>query len=79
MRVEYFVHPMGFHSTSAMPPLHKLWFIMRGWNRTKEHRLDVLVCQLNIYDCCHVYNEANRTIDRLAKKGISILDSNVWY
>ena len=35
--------------------------------------------ELNIYDCRHVYREANRTVDCLPKKGISILDSSVWY
>ena len=35
--------------------------------------------ELNIYDCQHVYREANKTADYLTKKGISILDSSVWY
>ena len=34
---------------------------------------------LNIYDCRHVYREANKIANCLAKKGISILDSSVWY
>ena len=33
---------------------------------------------LHIYDCRHVYREANRTADRLAKKGIGILESSIW-
>ena len=29
------------------------------------------LCQdLNIYNCCHIYRESNRTSDCLAKKGI---------
>ena len=31
---------------------------------------------LNIYECRHVYREANRTADCLAKKGIGNLDSS---
>lgn len=34
---------------------------------------------LNIYVCRHVYREANRTTDYLAKKGLSIIDSSVWW
>ena len=34
---------------------------------------------LNIYVCRHVYREANRTSDCLTKKGISILDSCIWW
>ena len=33
---------------------------------------------LNIHSCYHVYKEANRTTDCLAKKGIGILDSRNW-
>ena len=32
---------------------------------------------LNIYECYHVYKETNRTSNCLAKKGISILESNI--
>ena len=35
--------------------------------------------ELNIYDCRHVYKEANKTTDCLAKKRISILYTSVWY
>ena len=34
---------------------------------------------LNIYRCCHIYREANRTTDCLAKKGICNTDSNIWW
>ena len=34
---------------------------------------------LDIYSCHHVYREANRTIDCLAKKGIGIIDSRTWW
>ena len=34
---------------------------------------------LNVYICGHVYKETNRTVDCLAKKGLSILDSKVWW
>lgn len=34
---------------------------------------------LNIYVCRHVYREVNRTTDYLAKKGLSIIDSSVWW
>ena len=33
---------------------------------------------LHIYECRHVYREANRTTDCLAKKGIGIIDSSIW-
>ena len=33
---------------------------------------------LNIYSCHHVYREANRTVDCIAKKDISIIDSRIW-
>ena len=31
----------------------------------------------NIYNCCHIYREANRTVDCLAKKGIYMTNSNI--
>ena len=34
---------------------------------------------LNIYQCCHIYREANRRTDCLAKKGICNTDSNIWW
>lgn len=34
---------------------------------------------LNIYFCHHVYRKANRTADCLAKKGLNVLDSNIWW
>ena len=34
---------------------------------------------LNIHNCNHVYREANRTADCLAKKGIYNVDSNIWW
>ena len=37
------------------------------------------VSSLNIYVCRHVYKEANRIIDCLAKKGLSTLDSSIWW
>ena len=33
---------------------------------------------LNIYSCHHVYREANKTTDHLAKKGIRILYLRNW-
>ena len=36
-----------------------------------------LAQDLNIYICQHVYQEANITVDCLANKGISILESSV--
>ena len=33
---------------------------------------------LNIYVCRHVYREANKIVDCVAKKGFSILDSTVF-
>ena len=33
---------------------------------------------LNIYSCHHVWREANRNADCLAKKGIGIIDSRIW-
>ena len=32
---------------------------------------------LNIYNCCHIYREANRTTDCLAKKGIYNTNPNI--
>ena len=32
----------------------------------------------NIYNCCHVYRKANRTIDCLVKKSIYMTNSNIW-
>ena len=32
---------------------------------------------LNIYDRHHIYREANRTMDSIAKKGIGIIDSKI--
>ena len=37
-----------------------------------------LAQDLNIYICRHIYKEANRTVDCLANKSISILESSVW-
>ena len=34
---------------------------------------------LNVYIRRHVYSEANRTANGLAKKGLSISYSNVWW
>lgn len=34
---------------------------------------------LNIYNCRYVYKEANRTANYLAKKGISSLESRIWW
>ena len=34
---------------------------------------------LNIYNCCHIYIEANRTTGCLAKKGICNTNSNIWW
>ena len=34
---------------------------------------------LNIYNCCHIYREANRIVDCLAKKCIYMTDSNIWW
>ena len=34
---------------------------------------------LNIFNCCHVYREANRTTDCLAKKGICNPNLNIWW
>ena len=34
---------------------------------------------LNVYIRRHVYREANRTVNCLAKKGLSISYSNVWW
>ena len=33
---------------------------------------------MNIYECRHVYREANKTINCLAKKCIGIMDSKIW-
>ena len=33
---------------------------------------------LNVYNCCHIYKEANRTMDGLAKKGIYNSNPNIW-
>ena len=33
---------------------------------------------LNIYGCDHVYREANRIADCLAKKGFGIIKSRIW-
>ena len=33
----------------------------------------------NIHKCNHIYWEANRTVDCLAKKGICNVDSNIWW
>ena len=33
---------------------------------------------LNIVNCCHIYREANRTTDCLAKKNNYNTDSNIW-
>ena len=33
---------------------------------------------LNFYSCHHVYREANRIVDWIAKKDISIIDSRIW-
>ena len=35
------------------------------------------IWDLNIYRCHHVYREANRTANCLAKKGIGIIDSRI--
>ena len=32
---------------------------------------------LHIYECCHVYREANRNVDCLSKRGIVIIDSSI--
>ena len=32
-----------------------------------------------IYDCHHVFEEANRTVDCLVKKGIDIIDSRILW
>ena len=37
-----------------------------------------LIQDLNIYDCCHIYREANRIAYCLAKKGICNLESIIW-
>ena len=37
------------------------------------------VSSLNIYVCRHVYREANRIIDCLAKEGLITLDSSIWW
>ena len=34
---------------------------------------------LNIHNCSHIYREANRTTDCLAKKSICNIDSNIWW
>ena len=34
---------------------------------------------LNIYNCCHIYREANRTTDCLVEKGIYMTNSNIWW
>ena len=34
---------------------------------------------LNIYNCCRIYKEVNRTIDGLAKKGFCNTHSNIWW
>lgn len=34
---------------------------------------------LNIFKCCHVYKGEHRTTNCLAKKGICITDSHIWY
>ena len=33
---------------------------------------------LNIFNCCHIYPEANRTTNCLAKKGSCNTNSNIW-
>ena len=33
---------------------------------------------LNIVNSCHIYREANRTTNCLAKKGSCNIDSNIW-
>ena len=38
-----------------------------------------LAHNLNIYNCCHIYREANRTTDCLAKKGICNTNSVIWW
>ena len=34
---------------------------------------------LNIYNCCHIYKETNRTTDCLAKIDIYMTNSNNWW
>ena len=34
--------------------------------------------KLNIYICCHINREANRTTNCLAKMSNCIIDSNIW-
>ena len=37
-----------------------------------------LAQNLNIYKCCRIHREANRTTDCLAKEVICITDLNIW-
>ena len=34
---------------------------------------------LNVFNCCHIYREENRTIDCLANKGGYSTNSNIWW
>lgn len=36
-----------------------------------------LLRNLNIFNCCYIYREANRTMDYLVKKDIYNTDSNI--
>ena len=38
-----------------------------------------LAQDLNIFNCCHSYMEANRITDYLAKKGICNTNSVIWW
>ena len=38
-----------------------------------------LTQDLNILNCCHIYREADRIVDCLAKKGICNTNSVIWW
>ena len=58
-----FILELIFFITSIILLMEDVWSLSRN---------------LNIYCCCHIYWEANRSADCLAKNGIFITDSYIW-
>ena len=60
----------GFNEKSSLPSLPDSIILLMEDSWRLAHNL-------NIYECCHIYIEANKTTDCLVKKGICIPDSNI--
>ena len=58
------------YKTKSSLPSSIILLIEDIWGLTQD---------LNILNCCHIYREANRITDCLAKKGICNTNSVIWW